>query len=207
VAALADVEDGVFGEGLSLGGEGRRRDGVLRAHLGGESEELIDVAPSAGADAARVADDALGVDEDGGPIGDAGLFKVDAVFLGDGAPRVEVGEQREGDAAEVPRPVGVGVAAVDADSRDARIGFRLKSIDQRFQRRNFAASRRCPVEGVEDEEDVVAASVVGEVELGAEMGLEGEVRGFCSDGDHDEFVPPIDEERDGIWGGVERSSS
>jgi hypothetical protein len=131
-----------------------------------------------------VPDDALGVDENGGPIGDAGLLKVDAVFLGDGPLRVEVCEERERDAAQIPRPVGVAVASIDAYARDARIGFRLKPIDQRFQRRNFAASRRCPVERVEQQEDVVPTPVVAEVELGPEMGLEGEVRGFGSDAYH-----------------------
>jgi hypothetical protein len=157
---------------------------VLGVDLGGEREELFDVALPRGADAARVPDDALGVDENGGPVGDTALLEVDAVFLGDGAPRVEVGEERERDTAEIPRPVGVRVAAIDAYARDTRIGFRLKAIGQRFQRRNFAASRRCPVEGVEEQEDVVPTAVVAEVELGSKMGLEGEVRGFGSDAYH-----------------------
>lgn len=150
---------------------------------------------------------ALGVDEDGGPVGDACFLKVDAVFLGDGPLRVEVGEERERDAAEVPRPVGVGVLGINADARDPRIGFRLKSIDQRFQRRNFSASRRCPVEGVEEQEDIVPPAVVGEVELGAEMSLEGEVRGFGSDSDHREIVTPLEGMRDGICRAIERSPS
>lgn len=197
-AALADIEHRVFRESPSRGGKRRGFRGMLRVYLGGEREKLVDVAPPAGADAARVADNALGVDENRGPVGDAGLLEVDAVFLGDRALRVEVGEERERDAAEIPRPVGVTVAAVDADARDSRIGFRLKTIDQRFQRRNFVASRRCPVERVEEQEDVVPPPVVAEVELGPEMGFEGEIRGFCSDGDHNEFIPPLSDERDGI---------
>jgi len=189
-AALADVEHRVLREGLFLDGQGRGFGRVLGVDLGGEREELVDVAPPGGADAARVPDDALGVDENGGPVGDTGLLEVDAVLLGDGAPGVEVGEERERDAAEIPRPVGVAVAAIDAYARDTRIGFRLKAIGQRFQRRNFAASRRCPVERVEEQEDVVPTAVVAKVELGSKMGLEGEVRGFGSDAYHKGIYTP-----------------
>jgi len=69
-----------------------------------------------------MAHDTGGVDDDGGPVGDALGLEIQPERRGEGALGVEVREERERDAAEALALVGVGVDAIDAHTQGLRVG-------------------------------------------------------------------------------------
>lgn len=67
--------------------------------------------------------DAAGIDDDCGPICKAHFLLVDAQALRKGTLRMEVGQQRVGDAAKAAAKVGVHRSTIDAHAQGLSVAF------------------------------------------------------------------------------------
>ena len=91
--------------------ECRLKDVLVGLDLLAFGGEGIDVADAARGHGLRVPDRAGLVDDDGRPVGDPGVGQEVPEALRHGAAGLEIGQQRERDAAEVLRPVGVRIGS------------------------------------------------------------------------------------------------
>jgi hypothetical protein len=148
-------------------------------------EERVCLTTATHPDRARVTHDSIEVDEDRRAVSDALVVEIHTELRGHGAARLKVRQELERDATQIPRPVGVTVTSVDRETDADGIRLVRKPAYQRVQRRNFRASSGGPVERIEEKEDLVTATVVGEMESCAELRLEREVGAGGADGDHD----------------------
>lgn len=95
---------------------------------------------------------------------------------------MEVGEDRDGDAAERPRPRDVTRLRIDRECHDLDSCIQ-EGLSPRVQRGYLLRSSRCPVEWIEEQQDGVPA-VVPQVKAVPVLVEEREVRGGRSDRDH-----------------------
>jgi hypothetical protein len=101
---------------------------------------------------------------------------------------VEVREEREGDPIKTGGPDLVAVLGINADTQNLGVAG-LKVALQRVETRDFSASCGGEIEGIEDEEHVLLARVVGELNRCVQVALQAESRrisAVCDEG-HDLF--------------------
>ncbi len=123
------------------------------------------------------------VDEHGGAIRDAGALQVQSVGAGDFALGVEIRQEREGDTAEILRPVEVAVDAVDADTQDLGVGS-PEARQERLHARDLHASGGGVVEGIEEQQHVPPPFELRERDLALELILQTEPGSLLACFDH-----------------------
>lgn len=99
-------------------------------------------------------DRAILADQHGGAIGDALVIEHEPVRRGDGSLRIEVGQQRIGDAVKRRRPCLVAELTVYADTQDLGITG-LELLFERFESRDFNASCRGEIQWIKHEKDIL----------------------------------------------------
>ena len=130
-----------------------------------------------------MAQGAAGVDDDSGPVGDPAVLKIKPEGASDLTLGVKVSQQRDRDAAQARRPVGVTIDAVDGDAEDLRIGLKELS-SQRIQRWYLLASRGREIQGIEDQHHVTLSVELRAREAPAKVIRECEVWRFVTEFDH-----------------------
>lgn len=157
--------------------------GVELAELLALLEKVHGLAGSAGAGGLDPFDVAVFADQHGGAVGNARAIEPEAVGLGDVTLGVEIGQQGEGDAIKTVGPRFVTELAIDADTQNLGITG-LELAEQAVESRDFDASCRGEVEGVEHEKNVLLTLETRKLDLRIKVAIQFEFGCLCACIDH-----------------------
>jgi len=119
-------------------------------------KQLSRIALTARTDRLRPEDFAVLANQNGGPVGYAGILEPQTVFPGNGALRVKVGQQRKGDSLEAFSPSNVAKFRIYTETQNLGLG-RVELLQKSVQTRDFYASSGREIKRVRNKQDILRA--------------------------------------------------